>query len=580
MRILTKRSALVLTKIALFATLLSSCGVDQVSTSGNVEHPTLVQSSRILSQASFGPTIEEINRLQTLGTSAWLNDQFAKPQSLHMAYLNKTLPTLGANQPGQDLFQESFWQQAIKGDDQLRQRVTYALSQILVISFKNNTLASMPRGVASYYDTLGAYAFGNYRDLLQAVTLHPMMGIYLSSLRNQKTQGASVPDENYAREVMQLFTIGLKELNANNGYGTDPSVADVATYTNGDIKFLAKVFTGWSWAGPDKTGNRFRGNTVDPDRDWKPMQNYGDAYHETVKNPDPNNMPFLFLDTTVALANTSGETSLKIALDKLFNHPNVGPFIGRQLIQRLVTSNPSPAYIGRVAAAFEASSTHPRGDMKALIKAVLLDPEAMDPTNLTTNPTYSADKTGKLREPVLRVANWMRAFNANSSSGRFLLTNNNLSNPNDALNTPGQTPMNSPSVFNFYRPEFQPPGSGIASYQNTHLTTKLFAPEMQITEESSVVGYLNFMRDVIPSGTGANSDIKADYSRALSLASTPTALVDYVDLLLLQNKMSSTLRTDILSAIATIPNNSSSASNKVYLAIFLTMASPEYLVQK
>ena len=542
------QSALAIAKIALFTALLSACGVE-VTTTSDVVQPTPEQASRILSQGTFGPTAEEINRLKTMGTAAWFNDQFARKQTLHLAYMNSALASLPAGQTlSENQFYESFWQQAIKGDDQLRQRVAFALSQIFVISFQNTSLASMPRGVAHYYDTLGAFAFGNFRDLLEAVTLHPMMGNYLSSLRNQKTVGARVPDENYAREVMQLFTIGLRQLNPDGSNTTAPATD---TYTSDDIKGLAKVFTGWSWAGPDKSSGRFFGNSSpapDPNRDWLPMQNYP-AYHETLQKD--------FLGVTIP-ANTTGEASLKIALDTLFNHPNAGPFIGRQLIQRLVTSNPSPAYVGRVAAAFADNGQGVRGDMKAVIKAVLLDAEAI------TAPT--SNTAGKLREPVIRLANWMRAFHANSGSGRFLLTS--LDNPSNAL---GQTPMRSPTVFNFYRPEYQPPNSSIA-------TASLFSPEMQITEETSVVGYLNFMRNAISNGTGTSRDIKADYTAELALAGTPDLLVDRVNLLLMQNQMSSTLRGQILAAINSNANNS--AINKVYLAIFLTMASPEYLVQK
>ena len=515
---------------------------------GDVVRPTPEQASRILSQATFGPNSEAISRLQTLGTSAWLNDQFAKKQTPHLAYMNSVAATLPAGKSlSQDHFLESFWQQAIKGDDQLRQRVAFALSQIFVISYQDSMLADMPRGVAQYYDVLGAYSFGNYRDLLEAVSLHPMMGNYLNSLRSQKTVGARVPDENYAREAMQLFTIGLRQLNQD---GTE-TIPPAATYTNDDVQGLAKVFTGWSWAGSDKSNNRFFGNntpTPDPNRDWLPMQNYP-LFHETLDK--------VFLGATIP-PNTSGEASLKIALDTLFNHPNVGPFIGHRLIQRLVTSNPSPAYVGRVAAAFANNGQGVRGDMKAVIKAVLQDTEA-------TNPPTS-NTAGKLREPVLRLANWMRAFNANSTSGRFLLTS--LDNAQNSL---GQTPMRSPSVFNFYRPDYQAPNTSIA-------TAGKFAPEMQITEETSVVGYLNFMRDAIPNGTGTSRDIKANYTSALALAGTPALLVDYVNLLLMQNQMSSTLRGQILAAINSNPSNS--ASNKVYLAVFLTMASPGYLAQK
>ncbi|MDH4189702.1 MAG: DUF1800 domain-containing protein, partial [Betaproteobacteria bacterium] len=288
--------------------------------------------------------------------------------------------------------------------------------------------------------------------------------------------------------------------------------------------------------------------TPDPNRDWLQMQSYP-AYHETLEK--------VFLGVTIP-ANTSAQDSLKIALDTLFNHPNVGPFIGRQLIQRMVTSNPSPAYIARVSAAFNDNGQGRRGDMKAVIKAVLLDPEALVP------PT--GNSSGKLREPVLRLAHWMRAFHVRSASGRFKLTSTD--NP---LRSLGQTPMRSPSVFNFYRPEFQPPNTSL-------IAANLNAPEMQITEETSVFGYLNFMRDAVSVGIGTNRDIKADYAPELALAAVPDQLIGRINLLLLQNQMSGALRSQILSAIASNANNS--PANKVYLAVFLTVASPEYLVQK
>ena len=540
------RTALLVGKIALFVALLSACGGgDTTTTTSDVQHPTAVQASRLLSQATFGPTVEEINRLTEMGTAAWFNDQFSKPQRLHFSYMN-SLPPGNGDDYDQDQFFESFWQQAVNGDDQLRQRVTFALSQIFVISYQNSTLAYNARGVANYYDLLGAHAFRNFRDLLEAVTLHPMMGNYLNALGNRKTEGTRVPNENYAREIMQLFTIGLRQLNPD---GTDTTVPATETYTSDDIKGLAKVFTGWSWAGPDQSSSRFFGwGDADPNRDWLPMQNYA-AYHETL--------PKSFLGVTIP-ANTSGKASLRIALDTLFNHPNVGPFIGRELIQRMVGSNPSPAYVGRVAAAFNNNGQGVRGDMKAVIKAVLLDPEAR------TVPTSST--AGKLREPVIRLANWMRAFHATSSSGRF-----KMDITDDPLWGLAQTPMRSPSVFNFFRPEYVPPNSSIAA-------ASLFSPEMQITEEMSVTGYLNFMRDTIQNGTGMSNDIKADYTAELALARSPGVLVDRVNLLLMQNQMSATLRSQILAAINSNPGNSD--INRVYLAVFLTMASPEYIVQK
>jgi uncharacterized protein (DUF1800 family) len=543
--------------------LLMSCGGGGGgSVTGGVtavanDIPTQPQASRLLAQATFGATQAEIERLASTGYSAWIEDQFNKPQALHRDYMNSIAASTGSS-PSQSHFFESFWQQAATGEDQLRQRVTFALSQIFVVSFQDSTVANYPRGVASYYDTLAAHAFGNYRNLLEAVSLHPMMGIYLSHMRNQKESGTRVPDENYAREVMQLFSIGLYELNQDGSLKmVDNKPAE--TYTSADISGLAKVFTGWSWAGPDKSDSRFYGGSADPNRDWMPMQAFPKFHSASEKR---------FLGAVVP-AGASPEASLKTALDTLFSHPNVGPFVGRQLIQRLVTSNPSPQYIARVAAAFNNNGAGVRGDMKAVIRAILLDPEAR------ADSTLSDPNAGKLREPVMRLANWMRAFNATSASNRFL-----MGNLDDPLNSLGQTPMRSPSVFNYYRPGYVPPNTSIA-------TAGLVAPEMQITGETSVVGYLNFMRDVIPNGTGSSHDIKADYSVELSLADQPDRLVDRVNLLLMANQMPASLRSQIVAAVSSVAistTNATSAAtarrNRVNLAIFLTMASPEYIAQK
>ncbi|MFZ6744607.1 DUF1800 family protein [Undibacterium sp. JH2W] len=528
----------------------------------NSNAPSPAQASRFLAQASFGANNADINSLIGSSYSAWIDKQFAIPQKLHRSYMDAQAAGFinGLKDLSQNNFFESYWQQAIKGDDQLRQRVTFALSQIMVISFQDSNVANYPRGVAGYYDTLAANSFGNFRNLLEAVSLHPMMGTYLTSLRNQKESGTQVPDENYAREVMQLFTIGLYQLN-QDGSNVLSGGKPVETYSSSDIAGLAKVFTGWSWAGPDKSDTRFFGGNADANRDWLPMQSYPKYHSVSAKT---------FLGVTIpAQSPANPEASLKTALDTLFNHPNVGPFIGKQLIQRLVTSNPSPQYISRVAAAFNNNGSGVRGDMRAVIKAILLDNEAR------TDTTLAYANTGKLREPVLRLANWMRAFNVNSTSGRFLMTS-----MDDPLSGLSETPMRAPSVFNYYRPGYVPPNSSIAN-------AGLVAPEMQITGETSVVGYLNFMRDVIPNGTGSSRDVKADYTSLIALAATPDLLLDQLNLNLMANQMSSNLRSQILTAVNSVAiptNNAANADtakkNRVYLAIFLTMASPEYLVQK
>ena len=359
---------------------------------------------------------------------------------------------------------------------------------------------------------------------------------------------------------MQLFTIGLYQLNADGSLklsGGKP----IDTYTRDDVSGLAKVFTGWSWAGPDQGANRFFGSVADPDRDWKPMQNYA-AYHSTSEKR--------FLGVSAAGA-AGGEADMALALDTLFNHPNAGPFFGRQLIQRLVTSNPSPAYVGRVAAAFANNGSGVRGDMQAVIRAVLLDPEALAPAG-------SSLRTGKLREPLVRLGNWMRAFHARDAALQYRIYY--LSDPLSGL---GQNPMNAPSVFNYFRPSYVPPNSALA-------TAGLVAPEMQITSEPSVTGYLNFMQDAISGGVAESRAVRADYSAELALAEQPAALLERVNLLLMSGHMSSRLRSKILSAITSIAIPAASGSNaaqvttaktyRVHLAIFLTMASPEYLVQK
>lgn len=528
----------------------------------SINQPTPSQAARFLLQTSFGANNREISALTTTGFSSWLNTQFSAPQTLHRNYMDKIAATLpkGVSDLNQNHFFESFWQQAINGEDQLRQRVAFALSQILVVSFQDSGVNNYPRGVAAYYDTLNTHAFANYRLLLEAVSLHPVMGVYLTSLRNQKESGTRVPDENYAREVMQLFSIGLYKLNLDGSYVIENG-KPVETYSNADITGLAKVFTGWSWAGPDKTNTRFFGGTPDPNRDWLPMQGYPNYHSTSIKT---------FLGTTIpAQSPANPEASLKIALDTLFNHPNVGPFLAKQLIQRLVTSNPSPQYIARVASSFNNNGQGVRGDMKAVVKAILLDVEARN------DPSLGNAGVGKLREPVLRLSSWLRAFSARSTSGAYRITN--LDDPLTGL---AQTPMRSPSVFNFYRPGYVPPNSGIPAAQ-------LVSPEMQITAETSVVGYLNFMRDAIPNGMGSSRDVKADYSVFTPLATTPDQLVDKVNLLLMANQMSSSLRSQIIAAVnsISIPTSTQAAIdtaklNRVYMSVYLTMASPEYLVQK
>jgi uncharacterized protein (DUF1800 family) len=526
------------------------------------------EASRFLAQATFGPRMAEIDALAASTPDAWINEQFVKPQTLHLPPTSAYLSTLAPdNRRGQTGFLWAMWRNFSSGEDQLRQRVAFALSEMFVISLSSSLATAYPYGPAQYLDTLGANAFGNYRKLLDDVTYSPMMGNYLTHIRNRKENvlTGAVPDENYAREVMQLMSIGLYQLNLDGTQKLDGAGKPIDTYSNADISGLAKVFTGLSWAGPDTSDTRFRGGggSADvPDHQIKPMQAY-DQFHSTSQKQ--------FLGVTIPATTVAATNAdIKIALDTLFNHPNVGPFFGKQLIQRLVTANPSPAYVSRVASAFNNNGAGVRGDMKAVIKAVLLDPEAR-----TANVSNTS---GKLREPVVRFVHWMRSFNTRSQNGQYLF--GSTSDPSTAL---AQSPMNAPSVFNFFRPGFIPPNSKMGAQG-------LVSPEAQITSETSVAGYLNFMRTTIERGVGATQtngtrDIIPDYTQEIALANDADKLIDRVALLLAAGNLSANTRTQIRTAINSVAIRTAATDadadrrNRVYLAIYLTMASPDYILQ-
>jgi uncharacterized protein (DUF1800 family) len=514
--------------------------------------PSDEQAIRFLAQSTFGATTAEVDRLKRLGYHNWIEQQFQIPRTAHLDFVLAAfpIPTPEGVTVTIDPLYRTFWKQAITGPDPLRQRVTYALSQIFVTSAADAALQTAPHTLASYLDTLSTHAFGNYRELLEAVSKHPAMGQYLTSLANRGDNGR-VPDENYAREVMQLFSIGLVELNTD---GTPKLVngEPVDTYGMDDIRGLARVFTGWGWGNtgtPDPVNGRFGGNNPsDPLRRVIPMQYYA-QYHSPLEKQ--------FLGVTIA-AGTPGPQALATALDRLHNHPNVGPFLATRLIQHMVTSNPSPAYVGRVAAAFNDNGKGVRGDLKATVRAVLFDPEAVAPA---TGPN-----AGKLREPTLRLAQWMRAFGATSASGEFRIgvLDNQLS----------QTPMRAPSVFNYFRPGFVPPNTSLAA-------ADLVAPEFQITHEISVAAYANFIQGVIQNGVGTGSDVRADYAALNALADNADALVARVNLWLAANTLSTATVASIRDAVNAIPMTAGNArQNRTYLALYLTMTSPEYLVQR
>ncbi|MEF7617100.1 DUF1800 domain-containing protein [Aquincola sp. MAHUQ-54] len=540
--------------------------------------PTRAEAARFLTQATFGATPAEIDRVVAMGYEAWLDDQFNRQAVSHRASWDAAHAALQAVDATKVAHQrdvlDSFYRQAVTGDAQLRMRVAFALSQIFVVSMVSDGVGDKPQSAAGYLDMLTANAFGRYRQLLEGVALHPAMGIYLSHLRNQKEDVARgrVPDENFAREVMQLFSLGLYQLHPDGSRRTDGSGAPLLAYTREDIEGLAKVFTGWSWAGADTSSNRFwaASGATDPDRYWKPMQGYPQFHSQSEKR---------FLGTVVAAQGTAQPAaSLKAALDTLAAHPNVGPFIGRQMIQRLVTSHPSPAYVARVAQAFSQGG----GDLKALVRAVLLDPEARG-AEASRDPAF-----GKLREPVLRLTAVLRAFGARSDTGLWL-----VGSTDDPASSLGQTPLRASSVFNFYRPGYVAPGaqSGAAG---------LTVPELQITHESSVAGYANYMRTGVQSGFGMNGidwkaarrDVQLDFSAEDALADRPEQLIDQVTTRLLGTPASGALRGELLTAVQSVSLPAARADgsnatqvanarrNRTLIAVFLVLVSPEFLVQK
>ena len=529
--------------------------------------PTEAEAGRLLAQGTFGATEADIASVRAGTVESWIRAQISMPAPSvsHQAYLDARLAELRVTSPNATLsydhFVESWWLASVTGPDQLRERVAFAYSQIFVISLASDVVD--PRGAGAYYDMLTVNAFGNYRDLLEKVTLNPMMGRYLTYLGNMKEDaaGTRTPDENYAREVMQLMTLGLYQLNLDGTPKTDLSGKPLASYTPADISGLAKVFTGWSWYSPAPSNSTFFGGNPDPDSKVRQMIFYP-QYHSTSQKA--------ILGTTIpASATVDGPGDLKIALDTLFNHPNTGPFVSRQLIQRLVTSNPSPAYVQRVAGVFNNNGSGVRGDMGAVVTAILMDPEARNATG-AEDPAY-----GKLREPVIRMTHMLRAFQGNSLSGKWQVRSTSA---NTSL---GQSPLLASSVFNFWRPGYVPPATTVLGSRN------LAAPEFQIVNEVTNAGYVNAVEQTISTGIGAGNDVRLSLSNEVLIADQPDLLADRLNRLLLAGQMSSALRKrvlDTLNAYTISPTDLNQASqaktNRVKAAVLLVMTSPEYLVQR
>ncbi|MEP6646870.1 MAG: DUF1800 domain-containing protein [Saprospiraceae bacterium] len=550
---------------------LSASG-DKTINGVGLEGP-IMESARFLTQATLGADLETIKKVSKEGFENWINEQIDVPPSqtvntmkqvfadvVEWYFLNDGDPEQVLTSPNWVTFNYTWWENHMYGKDLLRQRVALALSEIFVISLDSD-LNGHGYGLADYYDVLLKHSFGNFEDLLYDITLHPCMGFYLSHLNNPREipEDNIHSDENYAREVMQLFTIGLYELNQDGTRKTDGQGNWIPTYGQADIKELAKVFTGLGVGGVvenEYVDEPYFGLDIYVADMTKPMIMY-EEWHQ----PGPKTM----LDGYVIPSGQPGLKDIKDAIHRLAIHPNVGPFFGKQLIQRLVTSNPSPAYVSRVAAVFADNGHHVRGDLSAVIKAILLDPEARTCQALE-NPNF-----GKLKEPFLRYTQFTKAVPMEQFYGRYW----NIAY--GFYQATGQIPLGSRTVFNFYLPDFQPLGP---------ITDNgLVGPEFQIHNSRTSVEYINQVNNwavygyVMDDWEANNPYTTFNIDELKDLARDPEALVNRLDIVFTHGSLSQYTRDLIKEAITPFIDGDY-RQDRVRLAMYLMMISPDYNVMK
>jgi uncharacterized protein (DUF1800 family) len=524
---------------------------------------TDAEAARFLLQAQFSVTDADIAALRSGGLLAWLNARYAEPPGQSgVAWLDArghNAITTDESYRAYQLGDYMIWNQLLAGADQMRKRMALALSEMFVVSL--SSLATLWPGylIAAYWDVLTAQAFGNFRQLLEAITLNAGMGFFLNTRGNlRENSRGRQPDENYAREVMQLFTIGLYELNADGTRKLDANGAPIETYGQEDVTNLARIFTGYSW---DYLSNGGTSTSVTWEKSPIPSTHLATNPMRLITNYHSVEAAD-FLGTTIT-GTTPGADALHIALDRLFYHDNTGPFFARQMIQRLVTSNPSPAYVQRVATVFGNNGAGVRGDLAAVWTAILTDEEAR------AMPGTGETHFGKLREPMLRFIHWARTAEVASGSGDYQI--GDLSEPDSML---GQSPLRSPSVFNFFRPGYVPPNTAIA-------VAGLQAPEFQLHNETSTAGYINFMQRATRSGI---KDVRPAYTALLPIAHDLPAVIDWLNLRLTANQLSKEALGVLNTALGTFDITSASSTaaklDMLATACFLIVISPDYLVQK
>ena len=543
-----------------------------------------VDVTRFLAQASFGPTEDEIRSLyESDGDFAtWIDEQITAPNTSILEAFDDHMRDAGLDPLNKRdleldwqkrmLLSDILWERFVHGEDQLRQRVAFALSQIFVISDLSDALFNDARGVANYHDVMTQHAFGNYRDLLEAVTLNPTMGEYLSMVRNEKADLVRNirPDENFAREMMQLFTIGLVELNDDGTQRSDEGGNAIPTYDQNITKAFASVFTGWIYGNAPYWywTDWFNESTVLP---MKPFEAYHDTQSKTLLNGE------------ILPAGQTAQQDLTAALDNVFSHPNVAPFISKQLIQRLVTSNPSPDYVQRVSGVFNNNGRGEKGDLEAVVRAILLDSEAR-----TRSPETIAT-FGKVKEPILKFTSLMRAFDVEASQP--LTDDTMVERETIRFFWPGydygQRPYGAPSVFNFYRPDYKP--TAISA------TYDVVSPELQILNEKNITAMSNWAGSIIfnaydflradceeslnyESGVGC---LYAKFDSEVELARDIDDLLDHLDVLMLSGQMSDDMRTVVVNHIASFDEaDEQQRLYRVAEAVYLIWMSPEFAIQR
>lgn len=530
-------------------------------------------TARFLLRANFAVSRSLIEVVKSEGRQAWLARQMATPNDRTAAEFfaeNGLDATDGSVEFKFDrLTDRMIWDQLLRGGNGVRKRIALALSEFFVVSANRLDVVWPAHAMGAYWDILNRNAFGNFRRLLEDVTLSPAMAAFLDTLGNRKEdpQSGRVPDENYAREIMQLFTIGLFELNIDGSLRTRNG-QPIETYSNSDVEGLARVFTGYDLdaSGLATFPSPLNGRPVfEPEiirRKITPIpQNWPVPASESEHSMEPK----AFLGTNIP-AGTGPVESLKVALDVLFKHPNVGPFFAKQMIQRLVTSNPSPQYVERVARTFNDNGSGVRGDLSAVFSAILLDEEAGSVT------TLNDFRFGKLRSPAERFIQLCRTFGFAVDDG--LGITRNLS---DSAKLLGHVPLRAPSVFNFFRPQYIKP-------QSVMQANDMAGPEFQLVNETSVAGYINFIDTTIRGRGFWLNDLRPDFGELLDLAAKPRALAEEVSLIVAAGQLQAFTIDKIVEALESLNVTEQSSSEErlaaVQLAVLLSMVSNDYLIQK